>query len=95
MKEVTMTFDKEELELLYEIVSDRVDSAKEPDDSFYKINKMFNLGLKLKNEVDKLHPRCKLYNICDSKTGVCLAMLPDDGCPYYRYFKELDLIKGE
>ena len=31
---------------------------------------------------------CVLRNMCKYKTGGCVV-LPDDGCPVYRWFKEL------
>lgn len=33
--------------------------------------------------------KCKMWAYCSSRTAVCAAMEPDDGCPFYRYFKEL------
>lgn len=90
MKEVTMTFTKEELELLYEAVSDKVcKTSCATSDEFPEFNKVICLGTRLKHEIDKMNVKCKLYNICNCKTAVCVALLPDEGCPYYRYFKEL------
>lgn len=36
------------------------------------------------------HKQCWLmkYN-CPCRTGACYSSLPDDGCPVYRWFKEL------
>lgn len=33
--------------------------------------------------------KCPLYNWCPNRSGACLAELPDEGCPWYRWFKEL------
>lgn len=33
--------------------------------------------------------KCKMWESCPSRTAVCAVMEPDDGCPFYRYFKEL------
>lgn len=32
---------------------------------------------------------CPLVSWCPSKTAPCSIMPPDDGCYWYRYFKEL------
>ena len=32
---------------------------------------------------------CPLVSHCQSRTAPCSVMEPDDGCYYYRYFKEL------
>lgn len=90
MKEITMTFTKDELELLYDISSKRVDELSDGGiDDLDKFNKILGLWGKIKHEVEKINTKCKLYDICNCKTGACVALLPDDGCPYYRYFKEL------
>ena len=101
MKEVTMTFTKEELELLFKAVSDKADktSCVKPDE-FTEFDKLFRLGARLRHEIDKMNVKCPLYNICNHKTGSCVVLLPDEGCPYYRYFKDLikrkeGKIKGE
>ena len=33
--------------------------------------------------------KCLLYETCNSKTAICALCKPDEGCPIYRYFKEL------
>lgn len=33
--------------------------------------------------------KCLLYETCSSKTAPCAVCKPDEGCPIYRYFKEL------
>lgn len=90
MKEVTMTFTKEELELLFELACDYTDNnGTENDYELTKFHKIFNLGLRLKHQLEKMNEKCKLIDICNCKTGVCNSLLPNDGCPYYRYFKNL------
>ena len=38
--------------------------------------------------------RCYLYGNCPCQTAVCTGMpLPDEGCPVYRYFRKLILMK--
>lgn len=32
---------------------------------------------------------CPLFDFCNCKTGTCRAVLPDDSCYWYRYFKAL------
>ncbi len=34
-------------------------------------------------------PKCELFNICNCKTAMCRAVLPDESCYWYRYFKKL------
>lgn len=34
-------------------------------------------------------PPCELFNICNCKTAMCRAALPDESCYYYRYFKKI------
>lgn len=33
--------------------------------------------------------RCPLFDFCDSITATCRVKEPDEGCYYYRYFKDL------
>lgn len=33
--------------------------------------------------------KCPMYDSCTLKTGGCVASLPDDGCYWYRFFKDL------
>lgn len=33
--------------------------------------------------------KCPLFKWCPSRTAVCRASLPDDGCYWYRWFKQL------
>lgn len=35
------------------------------------------------------HKPCPLVSHCQSRTGPCFVMEPDDGCYYYRYFRDL------
>jgi hypothetical protein len=32
---------------------------------------------------------CPLFKWCPNKTATCRVYLPDDGCYWYRWFKEL------
>lgn len=34
-------------------------------------------------------PKCPLFSFCNCKTATCRAMLPDESCYWYRYFKKL------
>ena len=34
-------------------------------------------------------PKCELFNFCNCKTAMCRAVLPDESCYWYRYFKKL------
>ena len=34
-------------------------------------------------------PKCELFNFCNCKTAMCRAVLPDESCYWYRYFKNL------
>ena len=36
-----------------------------------------------------LEQPCPLVDRCNAKTGVCLVLLPDETCYYYRWFKEI------
>ena len=33
--------------------------------------------------------KCPLFNFCDSITATCRVKEPDEGCYYYRYFRDL------
>ena len=33
--------------------------------------------------------QCPLFNFCNCKTAMCRAVLPDESCYWYRYFKKL------
>lgn len=33
--------------------------------------------------------KCPMYDSCTLKTGGCVASLPDNGCYWYRWFKDL------
>lgn len=33
--------------------------------------------------------KCPLFDFCDSITAVCRVSEPDEGCYYYRYFRDL------
>lgn len=32
---------------------------------------------------------CPMFDICNCKTAMCRAVLPDESCYWYRYFKKL------
>ena len=34
-------------------------------------------------------PKCPLFSFCNCKTAMCRAVLPDESCYWYRYFKKL------
>lgn len=34
-------------------------------------------------------PICPLFEFCNCRTATCRAVLPDDSCYWYRYFKAL------
>lgn len=34
-------------------------------------------------------PKCEMFPICNCKTAMCRAVLPDESCYWYRYFKKL------
>ena len=90
MKETTMTFTQEELELLFKLACDYTDNnGTETDNKLTEFEKIFKLGLRIKHQLEKMNEKCKLLDICNCKTAVCNALLPNDGCYYYRYFKKL------
>ena len=33
--------------------------------------------------------KCPMYDSCTLRTGACVASLPDNGCYWYRWFKDL------
>jgi hypothetical protein len=33
--------------------------------------------------------KCPLFDFCNCRTAMCRAVLPDDSCYWYRYFKAL------
>lgn len=33
--------------------------------------------------------KCPMFDTCSLKTAVCRCSLPDEGCYWYRYFKQL------
>ena len=40
------------------------------------------------DEALKLLEKCWLFDCCKFRTGACYG-LPDEGCPLYRWFKDL------
>ena len=33
--------------------------------------------------------KCPMFDTCNCKTAMCRAVLPDESCYWYRYFKKL------
>ena len=50
---------------------------------------MTNLLGGIKMKINSINTRrCPLISMCNCKTAVCSVSLPDEGCYWYRWFKE-------
>lgn len=87
MDNIEISFTKEELELLETLVSDYIDSIDSRtldtlDEPLIATNCYSKILKATKTP-------CPLISFCQSRTGPCFVREPDDGCYYYRYFKDL------
>ena len=87
MDNIEISFTKEELELLEELVGDYMES--------FNINTPNTLDKHLISTecyskiLKATKTPCPLVSHCQSRTGPCFVREPDDGCYYYRYFRDL------
>lgn len=87
MGNIEISFTKEELELLETLV---VDYAASCDSSTLSTLDKHFIATECYSKIQKaIKTPCPLVSHCQSRTAPCFVMEPDDGCPYYRYFKEL------
>lgn len=90
MDNVEISFTKKELELLEALVGDYINSLDSLDSNTIDT---LDEPLIAKNCYKKIQKAtrtpCLLVSFCQSRTAPCFVMEPDDGCPYYRYFKDL------
>lgn len=87
MDNIEISFTKKELELLEALVVDYAESLDNNDPN--TLNKLL-IATECSSKIRKATKTpCPLVSHCQSRTGPCFVMEPDDGCYYYRYFKEL------
>lgn len=87
MDDIKIAFTKEELELLETLVLDCADSL---DSSTLNTSNKRSIATECYLKIQKvLKTPCPLVSHCQSRTAPCFVMEPDDGCYYYRYFKDL------
>lgn len=87
MDNIEISFTKEELELLETLL---VDYAASLDCSTLNTLDKHFIATECYSKIRKATKTpCPLVSHCQSRTGPCFVMEPDDGCPYYRYFKDL------
>lgn len=87
MDNIEISFTKEELELLETLV---VDYAASLDSSTLNTLDKHLIATECYSKIRKaIKTPCPLVSHCQSRTGPCFVMEPDDGCYYYRYFRDL------
>lgn len=87
MDNIEISFTKEELELLETLVADYVASR---DSSTLNALDKYLIATECYAKIQQATKTpCPLVSHCQSRTAPCFVMEPDDGCPYYRYFKDL------
>lgn len=65
----------------------------------YRIEKVNSVSAYDKLTGDKIFSiatadKCPLFEFCNCKTAACRVQLPDEGCYWYRYFKNLIELRG-
>ena len=87
MGNIEISFTREELDLLETLV---LDFAASLDSSTLNTLDNHLIATECYSKIRKaIKTPCPLASHCPNKTGPCFVMEPDDGCYYYRYFKDL------
>ena len=59
----------------------------------FRINKILSCAIKDVRTGETLSEwkfdACPMFDTCNYKTAMCRAVLPDESCYWYRYFKKL------
>ena len=63
------------------------------DNRRFRVDKIINCVVKDAKTGETLSElqfdKCPLFDFCNCKTAMCRAVLPDESCYWYRYFKQL------
>ena len=59
----------------------------------FQVNKILSCAIKEARTGETLSEwkfdACPMFDTCNYKTAMCRAVLPDESCYWYRYFKKL------
>ena len=87
MDHIEISFTKEELKLLETLVGDYIESLD--GRTIDTLDKPLIATECYSKILKAIKTPCPLVSHCQSRTAICFVREPDDGCYYYRYFKEL------